>query len=70
MISFPNPGVDLPYQMPKMTLPAHEAWRRAHERGLVSDEEFGRYEALIESHPCSWKGWLRWSVRRPRNGGL
>ena len=72
MARFPMPGVDYrhPLTLPKMTLPAHGVWRWAHERGLVSDVEFERYEALVDSHPCSWKGWLRWSVGRPWNGGL
>lgn len=44
---------------PKMHLRAHDAWRRAYERGLVSEDEWRRYEALIETHPLSWKGWLK-----------
>ena len=52
-------GVDFPFSWPRLSLPAHMAWRRAHERGLVSDEEFRRYEALVESLPFSWMGWLR-----------
>ena len=67
MARFPMAGADFLFRTPKMTLPAHEVWRRAHQRGLVSDEELGRYEALVDSHPCSWKGWLRWAGRRPRS---
>lgn len=68
MTSFPMPGLDLPFRVPELTLRAHGIWRAARDRGLVSDEEFQRYEALVDSHPMSWKGWLRWTGKRP-NGG-
>lgn len=44
---------------PKMHLPAHDAWRVAYDRGLVSEEEWRAYEELIETNPFSWKGWLK-----------
>lgn len=73
MSGYPVAGVDFRYMLtlPKMHLGAHEAWRVAHDRGLVSDEEWQWYENLIATHPCSWKGWLRYVPRtRPSDGGM
>lgn len=58
-------------QPPKMHLRAHDAWRVAYDRGLVSEEEWEAYEELIQSHPLSWKGWVRvvGRTRRPSDGG-
>jgi len=73
MARFPMAGVDYchPLTLPKMHLRAHGVWREAHRRGLVSDAEWQWYEQLIETHPFSWKGWLRNGPRRarPHDGG-
>lgn len=51
-------------RLPAMTMPAHDAWATAYRRGLVSDDEWDWYCLLIDCHPCSWKGWLRWTIHR------
>lgn len=66
-MSYPVAGVDYPVVYVKMHLRAHAVWRRAFERGLVSAAEWRRYEELINTHPMSWKGWLRWAGTRPRS---
>ena len=52
---------DIPLRagLPKMSIPAHNAWREAWQRGLVSDVEMAWYTMLIRLHPYSWMGWLR-----------
>ena len=63
---FPASGVDYrhPMTLPKMHLRAYLVWKAAYERGLVSREEWERYEQLVATHPFSWKGWLRQGPRR------
>lgn len=49
-----------------MNLRAVDMWQAAYERGLVSAAEHARFLALCDTHPLSWKGWLRWATQRDR----
>lgn len=57
-------GVDVPmafWTRPRrMDMGAHGAWRAAWLRGLVSDVEMAWYQSLINRHPASWLGWIKW----------
>lgn len=46
-------------KLPKMHLDAHDQWKAAWRRGLISDIEMAYYTMLINRHPCSWLGWLK-----------
>ena len=46
-------------RLPRLDIPAHEAWKQAWRRGLVSDIDMAWYTMLINRHPCSWLGWLK-----------
>ena len=53
------PALPRRVKLPKMHLRAHDAWKKAWQRGLVSDVEMAYYTMLINRHPASWMGWLR-----------
>jgi len=52
-------GIPKRVKLPKMHLKAHDTWKEAYRRGLVSDIEMAYYTMLINRHPASWMGWLK-----------
>ena len=53
------PALPQRVKLPKMHLKAHDTWKDAWKRGLVSDIEMAYYTMLINRHPASWMGWLK-----------
>ena len=53
------PALPQRVKVPKMHPKAHEPWKDAWKRGLVSDIEMAYYTVLVNRHPASWMGWLK-----------
>ena len=50
-------------KLPRLDMTAHDAWKAAWQRGLISDIDMAWYTMLINCHPGSWLGWLKWRMK-------
>jgi hypothetical protein len=51
------------YPAGALNLPAYCLRRRLYERGVMSADEWNRYQAAIDNSPLSWWGWWKTAVR-------
>jgi hypothetical protein len=56
------------YPAGALNLPAYCKRRALYERGIMSADEWQRYQAAIESSPCSW--WNLWKSLAAKPAGL
>lgn len=61
---YPEGGVEewtrLPLRMgrPRLDMAAHDVWKVAWHRGLISDVDLAWYTMLVNRLPGSWMWWL------------